>query len=633
MKHRFWALWITLPLVFGLAGACIKRQPPAADAQAVTAATATSAASTKPERPRAPEQPTGNYGKVPGVDVLGGRGLQAFQGHGKVERVKLTEIPVQGQPFTTARRAEILQPSANVWDVQIQAKSAAPVEEGDVLLATFYFRTERSLDESGEGATEFVFELGRDPWTKSVTYPLRGAREWKKVFVPFVAGQSYKPGEGQAIFRLGYPKQTIEIGGVTVENFGKQLALADLPRTEISYAGTDPQDPWRAAAQARIEEHRKAELKVLVRAAGGRPVTQATVRARQVRQGFLFGTAVPASLVVDPAQQKFREVLTELFNLATLENDLKWVALAGDWGPGYTIDRAEKAIQTLREAGIAVRGHVLVWPGWRNLPKSLRQYEKNPTRLRQEVTQRIQRTAGATKGKLLHWDVVNEPFDNHDLLDLLGQEAMVDWFKQARAADPAARLYINDYAILSGGGGPTPHRDHYEQTIRMLLEKGAPLDGIGMQGHFGTTLTAPKDLLHLLDRFAKLNKPILVTEYDLGVDDERLAARYTEDFYTALFSHPAVEGVVMWGFWDGSHWKNNAPLYRRDWSLKPAGEAVRDLILKRWRTDATGQTDAAGSYVVRGFLGEYEVEAILGEKKGVVRGTLAKGGSTLTVQL
>ena len=50
----------------------------------------------------------------------------------------------------------------------------------------------------------------------------------------------------------------------------------------------------------------------------------------------------------------------------------------------------------------------------------------------------------------------------------------------------------------------------------------------------------------------------------------------------------------MWGFWDGAHWKNNAPLYRRDWSLKPAGAAYRDLVLKTWRTDASGKTGADG---------------------------------------
>ena len=75
---------------------------------------------------------------------------------------------------------------------------------------------------------------------------------------------------------------------------------------------------------------------------------------------------------------------------------------------------------------------------------------------------------------ILAWDVVNEPFDNHDLLDLLGERVMVDWFAAARATDPAPKLFINDYAILSGGGGTTPHRDHYEKTIEKLIAAGHP---------------------------------------------------------------------------------------------------------------------------------------------------------------
>ena len=62
---------------------------------------------------------------------------------------------------------------------------------------------------------------------------------------------------------------------------------------------------------------------------------------------------------------------------------------------------------------------------------------------------------------------------------------MVDWFAAARRNLPGTPLFINDYSILSGGGQDVAHQDHYEATIAYLLEAGAPLDGIGMQGHFG----------------------------------------------------------------------------------------------------------------------------------------------------
>ena len=63
----------------------------------------------------------------------------------------------------------------------------------------------------------------------------------------------------------------------------------------------------------------------------------------------------------------------------------------------------------------------------------------------------------------------------------------------------------------------------------------------------------------------------------------------------------------MWGFWDGSHWMNDAPLFRQDWTLKPAGQAYLDLVFKQWWTDESLATGADGAASVRGFLGDYDV--------------------------
>ena len=580
-----------------------------------------------------PDQPTGKYGQVKGVDMIGRGGVRAFTLSGETGRVELSHISVEGQPFSDAVRAEITEPSTNPWDVQLSTQTAAPVEQGDVLLATFYFRTEHSRDESGEGQTEFVFELARDPWTKSVSVSVRASRDWKQLHVPFVAKESYAPGDAQMIFRMGYAPQTIDIGGVTVENFGKQLALGDLPVTKITYRGREPEAAWRGAAAERIETIRKAGLSVVVKDAQGKPIPGAEVSAELTRHEFEFGTCVSAGRIVSPSDEKYRQVTRELFNAATIENNLKWVPLDGEWGASFTLERARKAVDWLRAQGLRVRGHVLVWPGWRNLPKSLRAQEQHPNELRAAVAQHIEEVVTALRGKLAYWDVVNEPFDNHDLMDILGRDVMVDWFQLAHQADPGPTLFINDYAILSGGGGTTPHRDHYEETIRFLTDQGAPLQGIGLQGHFGTSLTAPEDLWALLERYAKFQKVLHITEYDIVVDDEQLAADYTRDFYTMAFSHPAVKNITMWGFWDTAHWKQSATVYRADWSLKPSGEAYRKLVQETWHTDASGTTDAQGTYGVRGFLGTYRITAKAGTKAQTVSSKLERGGSQVAVTL
>ena len=629
-RTRRWLRTATVGLATVCVVACIRRDPvPSSKSPATSTPVSAVPSSTANALPPA----TGNYGKVAGIELLDTQGIHAFQVNGKAERVEVDLIKVNHEAFKEAIRAKIKTASDNNWDVQVQARIKKPVAVGDAVLVTFYFRTFWAPHESGEGQTELNFELAHDPWTKVKVQGVHAGHDWKKFSVPFISNQAFKPGEGQLVFRLGYSPETIDIAGVTVENFGKQLALADLPVTKVTYKGIEPDAAWRTAAAERIDKIRKAELKVVAKDATGKPLPHAQVTAVLKKHAFAFGTCVPAKRLFDKGNEKYQQELLSLFNTATLENDLKWAPLAKDWGPSFTLERASAAADWLRAHGLDVRGHVLVWPGWRNLPRYLHKLEKDPAKLREETEKHIREVVGAMKGRLIHWDTVNEPFDNHDLLDILGKEVAVDWFKLARQVDPKPKLFINDYAILSGGGGTTPHRDYYESFIKMLVDKGAQLDGIGMQGHFGESLTGPEDMLAILDRFAKFNKTIWITEYDVVQDDEEVGGKFTHDFYTTLFSHPAVGGIVMWGFWDGDHWKNNSAVYRKDWSLKPSGKAYRDLVLGQWRTNVQGETDDTGSYATRGFLGEYDVVVRAGGKQKAVNASLKAAGTQIEVTL
>src|SRR5688572_11201660 len=249
-----------------------------------------SAAPTGVASPSPPVASAPDGGVSGGMSVLGSRGLLELALHGESKRVSAALVNVEGQPFDQAFRIEIKEKSTNPWDVQLQTPTSGKVEKGDVLLATFYLRTEWAPVESGEGQTEFVFELARDPWTKSTSYPVRGAREWKKFHVPFVAESAYAPGEAQMIFRLGYDRQTIEIGGLEVENFGTKVALSALPVTKLDYPGMAPDAPWRAAAAERIEKLLKAELRVIVKDKAGKVVPGAEVSVRLTKHAFGFGT-------------------------------------------------------------------------------------------------------------------------------------------------------------------------------------------------------------------------------------------------------------------------------------------------------------------------------------------------------
>ena len=308
--------------------------------------------------------------------------------------------------------------------------------------------------------------------------------------------------------------------------------------------------------------------------------------------------------------------MASLFNTVTIENALTWPALAGDFGNHFDLELAQWAADWAIAEGLDVRGHVLVWPGWDNCPAVLRsEYEERAANdeaaaldwLAAEVITHVEDTAAAMAGRLVDWHVVNEPWDNHDLMDLLGDEAMVDWFTAAREADPGAALFINDYGILNAGTTPNPHREQYLTTIESLLDQGVELDGIGLQGHFGADLAPPEELLELFDQFAESGQELWITEFDMDLDDDALAADYLRDVLTVLYSHPSAGGFVMWGFWDGVAYSGSVPIYDIDWNLKPSGQAYRDLVFGQWWTDNSGTTDDSGRYVVRGFTGDYEV--------------------------
>jgi len=72
-------------------------------------------------------------------------------------------------------------------------------------------------------------------------------------------------------------------------------------------------------------------------------------------------------------------------------------------------------------------------------------------------------------------------------------------------------------------------------------------------------------------------------------------------------------------------------MYRRDWSLKPSGEAIRELLLKTWCTNAKGTTDAQGTFTVCGFLGEYVIQVSMADKTKSINAQLKAGGSNVVV--
>lgn len=391
------------------------------------------------------------------------------------------------------------------------------------------------------------------------------------------------------------------------------LCAAATSYAQPTYGGRDPAAAWRAAAAARIEQLRKGDFTVRVVDAAGRPIAGAQVGIAQQRHAFPFGSALQmARLVQDNAANRlYRQKTAALFNAASTENDLKWGPWIGEWGPGFTKTQTLAGLTWLRDRGFGLRGHVFVWPSWStsnpgNLPTSLTALRGTPRQneVPQLVLDHIAEQAAATRELINEWDVQNEPNTNHDLMDVFGPQIQVDWFNAARAALPTAALYLNDYNIEDQTRFPAQVR-LFEDTARYLLQRGAPLTGLGLQGHINGIYPAIPEYLATLDRFAALGLPLRITEFDVNTTDLSLQADYSRDFLTASFSHASMAGIQFWGFWETAHWRPNSAMYRADWSEKPNGAIYRDLVFNQWWTRLNATTDAQGAIPARGFFGDY----------------------------
>jgi GH35 family endo-1,4-beta-xylanase len=510
-------------------------------------------------------------------------------------------VPVVGKPFDRALRLTTTTMPGVEWKLYLTCPVPTPIHAGDVLLARFWLRCEDSM--SGDGFTTFVFESPE----RIVEFRAGAGGDWREMSVPFRAPRAFARGEAHVRFSLGFDRQTLDLGGIELLNYGAAAEIEALPRTVITYAGRQPDAPWRAAALKRIEQHRKGELTARVTDAAGRPVPQATVRVTQRRHAFGFGSAVTVEHLLGRSADcdRYREIVERHFNTAVFENDMKWQE--NDVEPRAGVD---EALDWLLQRDIRVRGHNLLWPSWKWLPETLRALASNPDELRRRTHQRVSEAVAKYRGKLDHWDVVNEPYSERDLMDVLGQDVMVEWFKLAKQADPSCQMYLNDYGIFDGGPS-SGHRRHFHETIRWMLERGAPVDGIGIQSHFGALPAPPERMLAVLDQFSTFGLPIESTELSLNMLDRQLQADYLRDYLITMFSHPNVYGVTLWGFWEGRHWRPDAALFERDWTPRPMAEAWMDLAHREWKTDLTLTTDATGNARARAFCGQYDVQAAL----------------------
>lgn len=502
-------------------------------------------------------------------------------------------------PWGTAIRWPVMEPVAGDEVLWLRVVGRAPDVPGE---------------ETGEMAVPVMVERQQPPYTRHLHGRMRfGPQSGEQILVGVAAGDL--PADSVHVnFHLGGLRGTLVLEEVELVRHPPGTDPDDLPRSPVTWEGMAPDAAWRARAGADIRAHRAGTLRVRVLDAAGDPVEGLAVTATQQNHAFAFGTAVNNQPMLDPNfadGETYRRKLVKYFEWATVENSLKWQALDwGTWGgAGNMAAHGGATVNKIRELGLVPRGHVLLWPSYNNSPAFLR--DADDAELAVEIEKRVRGMAAKHAGDIPEWDALNEIWSNHDFQNRLGNPLLKDVFTWAREEAPDTRLFINDYNILSNGNLNSPQKDFYFKSIQKLLEAGAPLGGIGMQGHFGAIMPGVTEMRDTLDRFASFGLPIRITEYDHDIPDENVQADFFRDVLTLAFSHPAVDGFFVWGFWDGRHWKNNAPFFRQDWSEKPALAVWRELVFGAWWTgEQRGTTDAGGRVAFpNAFHGDYRIEA------------------------
>ncbi len=494
---------------------------------------------------------------------------------------------------------------AKLYDVEAKIAVPVAVQEGDVVLGRFMARATLARQESGEGSFGFSFGRAVEPHERSVRFTATPGPEWALFEVPFVVGQTYAAGEAIVTFTFGALVQNLEISGLQVLNFSSRASLEQLPKLQFTYRGREADAEWRTAALERIEKIRTAPLTIRVVNSAGEPLEGARVDAQMIESAFIFGTAIDDRRLIGdtPDSERYRTAILELFNTVVIENGLKWPAWSS--GPGRQAS-ARAALDWISQNGLRHKGHNLVWPAWKFSPSSLQERDDLSTALPELISARIAEMVEVTRGRSYGWDVVNEPLHARDFFEHIPELSMADWFKQARELDPDAELYINDYSMLNSALSPGTIMRLRDVTNR-LRRAGAPIDGIGIQGHVGQQPRDPVAVLSDLDLMAEEGLPIQITEFDVNTPDEALQADYTRDFLIACYSHPAVTGFIKWGFWEAQHWKPDAAMFRRDWSEKPNAAVWREWVTDKWHTRLDEKTSADGAVSLRGHLGRYRI--------------------------
>jgi endo-1,4-beta-xylanase len=290
-------------------------------------------------------------------------------------------------------------------------------------------------------------------------------------------------------------------------------------------------------------------------------------------------------------------LIKKQFNSITPENVLKWELIhplpgVYNFGPG------DRYVEFGVENGMFIIGHNLIWHN--QTPAWVFQDEHGAPLTREALLRRMRdhifTVVGRYKGKIKGWDVVNEALEEDGTLrkspwlKIIGEDYLLKAYQFAHEADPKAQLYYNDFSMEN-----PPKRAGALALIKKLKAQGAPIAGIGMQGHYIMEWPAPFEVEKTINTFSSIGLKVMITELDVNLVppnnstnlpdamQQALAVRYADLFKVFVKHRHQITRVTFWGVTDGDSWLNYFPtpgrndfplLFGRGCVTKPAFDAV-----------------------------------------------------------
>lgn len=343
--------------------------------------------------------------------------------------------------------------------------------------------------------------------------------------------------------------------------------------------------------------------------ASGQPAPQAAATTslpglrRQARAaGRSFGAAIRSEILAnDPA---YAALFAAECELLTPEWEAKWEALQPEEGR-YDFSNLAPLIAFAQANQQRLRGHALIWheamPAW--LTVALRE---DGSRARGMLEAHFNAVLTATRQTIRDWDVVNEPVanppgsDNPQAGDNIYRES--PWFRAlgrdyieialrwARAHDPTLRLTINEYGIEEATPDAAIKRARLLTLLRHLLDRGSPLDAVGIQAHLQLRRPfQPEPFARFVAELRGMGLAVLITELDVREGDQLPAGIEARDAAvaarTAAFVGAAVEAgcrnVITWGLSDRDSWLVKEPAVARPDGVTTRGLPFDDALQRK----------------------------------------------------